>query len=112
MNINSNNFILSADIPWQPCGDGLQRKIMGYNAQLMMVRVQFKENAIAPVHSHFHTQVTYIISGRFKFTISGEEKEVGPGESVYITPNLQHGAICLEAGELIDVFSPFREDFL
>jgi len=27
-------------------------------------------------------------------------------------PNLPHGCICLEAGILIDTFSPIREDFL
>ena len=31
---------------------------------------------------------------------------------VYIEPNLMHSAVCLEAGELIDTFSPVREDFL
>ena len=31
---------------------------------------------------------------------------------VYIESNLLHSAVCLEAGILIDTFSPVREDFL
>jgi hypothetical protein len=27
-------------------------------------------------------------------------------------PNILHSALCLEEGELIDVFAPVREDFL
>jgi quercetin dioxygenase-like cupin family protein len=29
-----------------------------------------------------------------------------------MAPNVEHGAVCLSAGVLIDVFSPAREDFL
>ena len=32
--------------------------------------------------------------------------------SAYIPTNVIHGAVCLEAGVLIDTFSPVREDFL
>jgi quercetin dioxygenase-like cupin family protein len=34
------------------------------------------------------------------------------GDAFYIPPNVIHGAVCLEAGVLIDVFSPMREDFI
>ena len=34
------------------------------------------------------------------------------GDSFYVPPNTVHGAVCIEEGELIDVFSPIREDFM
>jgi quercetin dioxygenase-like cupin family protein len=34
------------------------------------------------------------------------------GDGLYIAPNLIHGAVCLEVGVVLDVFSPVREDFL
>ena len=43
---------------------------------------------------------------------SAYEGELKTGDSFYIPPNVLHGAICTEAGELIDVFSPIREDFM
>lgn len=33
-------------------------------------------------------------------------------DSLYKQPHIIHGATCLEAGMLLDVFTPHREDFL
>lgn len=108
----SEKFLKDHEMEWTDLGGGVQRKIMGYDNQIMMVKVKFETGAVGSPHQHFHTQTTYCASGRFKFMIEGEETVVGPGDGVYIKPNLLHGAVCLEAGELIDVFSPVREDFL
>ena len=78
----------------------------------MMVHVKFEKGAVGSPHEHFHTQSTYCAKGKFEFTIDGETKIVEAGDGVYISPNLLHSAVCLEAGILIDVFSPVREDFL
>ena len=51
-------------------------------------------------------------SGLFEFTIDGENVIVGPGDSICFEPNVPHGTLCLEAGILIDCFTPAREDFL
>ena len=34
------------------------------------------------------------------------------GDGYYVAPSLPHGFVCLEAGVLIDTFTPMREDFL
>ena len=52
------------------------------------------------------------MSGKFEFEIDGVKQIVEAGDGVYIEPNLLHSAVCLEEGELIDTFSPVREDFL
>jgi len=44
--------------------------------------------------------------------INGEKKILKGGDGFYIPPNVLHGAVCMEAGVLIDVFSPMREDFV
>ena len=97
---------------WEELGGGVSRKLMGWDNQIMMVKVKFDEGAIGSPHQHFHTQTTYCAEGKFEFTIDGEKKIVSAGDGVYIEPNLMHSALCLKAGILIDVFSPVREDFL
>ena len=62
-------------------------------------------------HEHYHSQVTYVESGVFDVTINGETKRQSVGDSYYIPPHVMHGAICVEAGVLLDMFSPIREDF-
>ena len=45
-------------------------------------------------------------------TIGEEKKILKAGDGYYVAPNLFHGCVCLEAGVLIDTFTPMREDFL
>lgn len=97
---------------WQELGGGVSRKMLGYDNQIMMVLVKFEKGAIGSPHSHFHTQATYCASGKFEFKIDGQKQVISGGDGVYIQPNLLHSAVCLEAGMLIDTFSPVREDFL
>jgi quercetin dioxygenase-like cupin family protein len=105
-------FIDSLNTKWENLGGGLARQIMGWDNQVMMVRVKFETGAEGAPHRHFHTQVTYCAGGRFEFTVDKEKKIITKGDGVYIPPDTEHGALCLEEGILIDVFSPVREDFL
>ena len=77
-----------------------------------MARVEFAEGAVGEIHAHPHSQASYVESGEFDVYVDGVEQRLGPGDSFYIKPNLDHGAVCCKAGVLIDVFSPVREDFL
>lgn len=108
----SKEFIFGNDIEWEVVGDGLKRKIMAYDDRIMLVKVHFEEGAIGAMHSHYHSQVTYVESGEFDITIENETKTIKAGDSFYIPPNAMHGAVCSKSGVLIDVFSPIREDFM
>ena len=104
--------MLGASTPTEAVGDGVKRQMFGYNDSIMMVRVQFKAGAVGDVHSHPHSQASYVESGEFDVLVDGVEKRLGPGDSFFIRPNLDHGAVCRKAGAILDVFSPVREDFL
>ena len=112
MKRKSEKFIPTNGMEWEQLGGGVSRQFLGFDNQIMMVKVNFEKGAIGSDHQHFHTQATYCVRGKFEFMIDGEKKIVNAGDGVYIEPNLMHGALCLEAGILIDVFSPVREDFL
>lgn len=112
MKRSSEKYILTGDMKWEELGGGVSRKMLGYDNQIMMVLVKFEKGAVGSPHSHFHTQATYCAAGKFEFEIDGVKQVVNAGDGVYIEPNLVHGAVCLEAGILIDTFSPVRENFL
>jgi hypothetical protein len=40
------------------------------------------------------------------------KRNVYQQEMFFIPSGLEHGVICIEAGELVDVFNPAREDFI
>ncbi|HSP82738.1 MAG TPA: cupin domain-containing protein [Gillisia sp.] len=110
--IRADSFFKEDAATWEEAGEGIARQFVGFNTQLMMVKVKFEKGAVGYVHDHFHSQVTYIASGKFEITIDGETRLLESGDGFFVQPNLKHGAKCLDAGILIDVFSPVREDFL
>ncbi|REC80125.1 cupin domain-containing protein [Chryseobacterium elymi] len=97
---------------WDSLGNGVSRQFVGYNSQVMMVIVKFEKDAVGALHQHFHSQITYVASGKFEVTVDGETKVLHEGDGFFAQPNIIHGVKCLEQGQLIDVFAPFREDFL
>jgi quercetin dioxygenase-like cupin family protein len=109
---SSTGFIENENKEWESTGEGVRRKIMGYDKDVMMVIVEFKKGAEGYVHSHTHRQVSYVANGSFEVNISGEKKVLKAGDVFFVNPDLKHGVIALENGTLIDVFNPYREDFL
>lgn len=99
-------------IPVEHTAEGIQRQmIVGQN--MTMCRFRFAPYVVTDVHSHPHEQMTLVIQGRVKFTISGEVHIAIPGDVFHFPPHNRHGATMLEEEVvLIDIFSPVREDFL
>ncbi|MEM5585585.1 cupin domain-containing protein [Roseibium sp. AS2] len=86
---------------------------MADHPELMMVAFRFeKAGAEGALHSHPHVQSTFVESGRFRFILGEEEREVQAGDSFVIPSGLTHGCVCLEPGKLVDCFTPRRDDFL
>ncbi len=113
MSNQSENFIRQvSSANREVVGEGVSRQILGYNGDIMMVRVWFDEGAVGPLHSHIHSQVSYVESGRFLVTVGNDVQTLSSGDCFFIPPDVDHGAVCEEAGVLLDVFSPVRQDFL
>ncbi len=112
MKTRSETFQIASEMPWENPGPGITRQIMAYDGQLMMVKVVFEKGAVGTMHEHYHSQATYVASGRFELTIGDEKRILTAGDGYYVAPDELHGCICLEAGVLIDTFSPVRADFL
>lgn len=110
--MNSKIFIETDTVEWENLGNGVKRKILGYNSEIMMVYVEFKKDSIGYLHKHPHTQVSYIESGSFEVQVGNEKNILRKGDCYFVPPNIEHGVVALEDSTLIDVFSPAREDFL
>ena len=96
----------------QTIGEGMRRQMV-IGQKIMVCRFTFDPHVVTPEHTHPHEQVTMVMKGRAKFTISGEERIVKAGDVLHFPSHNLHGATMLdEEVVLIDVFSPIREDFL
>ena len=112
VNLQSSVFQVNNDIPWESPAPKIERQLYGYDDKIMMVKVKFEKDGVGTLHEHPHSQVTYVESGAFEMTIGDQKKVLRTGDGYYVPPHVVHGCICLEAGMLIDVFTPMREDFL
>lgn len=108
----SKAFISSAALEWETVDQGVQRKILGHDDQVMMVCVRFEKGAIGSLHHHVHRQISYVESGSFEVSIDGQKQILKKGDCFFVAPDLVHGVVALEAGTLVDVFTPARMDFL
>ncbi|WP_134089109.1 cupin domain-containing protein [Olivibacter sp. XZL3] len=105
-------FNFESEAVWKEVGEGVSRKMLSYNEEMMVVRVRFKAGAVGEVHQHLHTQITCVVSGKFEFSIGDEKRVIASGDTCLMPSNVLHGCVCLEEGELLDVFTPARQDFL
>lgn len=105
-------FVFADTCVFEDQGGGVKRRILAYGDALMQVEVHFETGAVGAMHAHPHSQLTHVLEGTFEFTIGGEKRIVKKGDTLYKTPNVIHGCVCLEKGILLDTFSPYREDFL
>ncbi|WP_128101167.1 MULTISPECIES: cupin domain-containing protein [Paenibacillus] len=100
-------------IPAQVINATSSRKILGMGGTLMMVEVSFAEGGIGEVHSHDrHEQVSYIVKGSFEVQVGEDTRILKAGDSFYAGYNVPHGVKALEDSIILDVFTPFREDFI
>ncbi len=99
-------------VPATQVAEGIERRIV-WGERLMVCRLRFAPGVVTPVHTHVHEQMTLVERGRVRFSIDGAERVAGAGEVLHFPSNIPHGATMLdEEVELVDIFSPIREDFL
>ncbi|OYW58904.1 MAG: cupin [Bosea sp. 12-68-7] len=105
-------FQQDAVIAWEPTEPGVKRKIMAYGEDLMVVRVVFEAGAVGKAHRHPHRQASYVESGVFDVTIDGQTQRLTAGDTFFVPADLVHGVTAVEAGQLIDSFTPMRKEFV
>lgn len=91
---------------------GITRRILARGGTMMGVEATFEKGAVGSVHIHPHEQISYILSGSFEYVADGVTYQLKAGDSYYVEPDVLHGAVALEDGVILDIFTPQREDFL
>jgi quercetin dioxygenase-like cupin family protein len=90
---------------------GLQRQVMSWSPDMMLVRHRMKKGWVGARHSHPHEQMVYIISGHLTFEHPGGVLEVKAGNSFLVPGDVVHQASAQEDSEVLDIFTPYREDY-
>jgi quercetin dioxygenase-like cupin family protein len=90
---------------------GLRRQVMSYSPAMMLVRHTMTAGWVGTRHSHPHEQMVYILRGRIRFEHPSGVFVAGPGDSFLVPGNVPHQASALEDSEVLDIFTPAREDY-
>lgn len=86
MKTRSEVFQFEKELKWEHPAPGIRRQIMGYDGQLMMVKVEFEKGAVGTLHEHYHSQATYVASGKFELTIGDRKEILSTGDGYYVAP--------------------------
>jgi quercetin dioxygenase-like cupin family protein len=79
---------------------------------MTVARLFLKHGCAVPMHSHHNEQISMVESGSLKFVMEGQELIVKAGEVLRIPPHVSHSAEALEDSNVVDLFSPPREDWI
>lgn len=95
---------------------GVSLDSLAVGEQSMVTKMNYVKGNFATTHQHPHEQCGYVISGEYRLKVNTQEEEIDvllhAGDSYAIPGNMPHSFEVLEGGEVVDVFTPQREDYL
>lgn len=102
--------------------DAVKRTFKGVNLdslavgeKSMVTKMNYVKGNYAFTHRHPHEQCGYVISGKHHLIVECEPRIdviLESGDSYAIPGNTLHSFEVIEDGEVVDVFTPQREDYL
>ena len=90
---------------------GVKFQVLAIGPRSMVCKMLYKLTDHVPAHHHPNEQSGYVISGRYKVKFKDYDQILEAGDSYAIPENIEHSFEILEAGEVIDVFTPPRKDY-
>ena len=111
MTLASGGYCTRAEWPETEPVPGVYRRVLSCGDEVMVVQFRIDAGAEVPVHTHPHEQVGHVVSGRMKFRIGDEVRELGPGDGYSVPGGVTHGATGVTDVIAVDSFHPVREDY-
>jgi len=90
---------------------GLKRQVMSFSPAMMLVRHTMVKGWVGTKHSHPHEQLVYIVKGGIRVEYPGGTFEARTGDSFLVHGGVEHQATAFEDSEVLDIFTPMREDY-
>ncbi len=94
---------------------GVNLDSLAVGERSMVTKMNYVRGDFATLHTHPHEQCGYVISGAYHLIVDCEEKIdviMHPGDTYAIPGNTPHSFEVIEGGEVVDVFTPHRDDYL
>ncbi len=85
---------------------------LSHGPQSMVTKMLYKATDKVPSHSHPNEQSGYVISGQYRLYIETKAYDIGPGDSYTIPKDVPHHIEIIDPGEVVDLFTPPRKEYL
>jgi quercetin dioxygenase-like cupin family protein len=80
--------------------------------RMTLAIVDLEPGIALPEHHHENEQLGFILRGSMTFTIGGERRQVGAGDTYVIPSHVPHDAVAGPEGcTAVDAFAPVRSDW-
>lgn len=95
---------------------GVSLDSLAVGEKSMVTKMNYVKGNFATTHQHPHEQCGYVISGEYRLKVEMPDEHIDvllhSGDSYAIPGNIPHSFEVITGGEVIDVFTPQREDYL
>ena len=98
--------------PWIEICPGIKRRTMASGKTMYQMVAHLEAGSKMPEHQHPQEQIVHILSGRMKLIVAGTPHELAAGDSYYLAGNVPHGVETIAETDVLDTFSPPREEYL
>ena len=91
---------------------GVDFLVLSSGPDSMVTKMLYKMGDKVPFHKHPNEQSGYVLSGKYRIRFGENDQTITSGDSYSIPKNIEHSIDIIEAGEVLDFFTPPREDYL
>jgi quercetin dioxygenase-like cupin family protein len=74
--------------------------------EMTFLEIRYAGGVGSPLHTHTHESIAYVVKGKVKSTVDGEEFIMGPGDVCRHPAGVLHGLEALEESLVVEIKSP------
>jgi quercetin dioxygenase-like cupin family protein len=77
--------------------------------EMTFLEIHYAAGVGAPLHSHTHESIAYVVRGKVKSTVGSDEFIMGPGDVCRHPKGVLHGLEAIEESLVVEIKSPAPE---
>ena len=105
-------MIVTADKAKKRIFLGVSFHVLSYGPDSMITKMSYEKGDIVPFHKHPNEQSGYVVSGKYRIRFGEYDSVISLGDSYTIPKDIEHSIEVIECGQVIDFFTPKRQDYL
>jgi quercetin dioxygenase-like cupin family protein len=74
--------------------------------EMTFLEIHYAAGVGAPLHTHTHESIAYVVKGKVKSTVGSEAFIMGPGDACRHPKGVLHGLEALEDSVVVEIKSP------